>query len=1185
MILVTVTFVISGLPTSFPGRAYTPGIAPAQPLSTGATTQDPCSPGPTIGLLAPLGGEILDVGTVFKITWSTDDPGGALSSVGVYLSTNGGSTFTNLATVPTYLTEYSWTVPAMANKANAQILLVGNSNSCNNAPQARSGNFIVWNRGPALPRIAEAPLFFAGQGFTSTIYLTNTSSNAVTVELDPHKPNGNATQNFPSQMSLNAGASATVDAASLYTIGASAENPAVSDIINGGLRLRHNGSKDSDVRAVIVAERSGTQKFTTPFTYPASSQSASGTMQCGPIYYVDNNTDAFVSLQNVTNAPQTVQLTCNYGTGAGGTPNGQVKNQPISLGPQQTYIVNLASIWSQFGGAEWGSMEIFTTDPRTVVCHSVMMSAQNVIAWDCPFVDPAMSVSTTKVAETVMLDYNANENAYIMVCNTSATDSRTVAASFKTSNGVTIPPAQVTLAPGAQQMITLNARQLLSPGGSTIADARLTYAGNASDIVAAGCSMSPDDSHAVPVKFKEASASDGRRLTSPFFRFDQSVSGKLQISNLGSSSVKVGARMVFANSTAKPLKTGLTTVPAGGTAMLDLSTANDGVPDGINSSGRVDLIHSGPAGTVTAAVTALGNLDNSGHVIPLDAGPPIDPVTLFPTAVVVIPGGCSVVDAITDGTITNPTLSSSNPCFGTAIQMFGTGPNTFQTTICVPINCTGDVPISFTPPGGTGAGDESDLEVVQSNFADFSTSLGKRLNPNGTTSFTLTAQNAFPNALLEVDFVDPKGKSVSTQVQGNGVSNSVTGTGPVNHTFLGNVKKIQVIQLNPDGTPNTSVSTVLKAKKTGAYFALDPPTSITSVTPNAVPVTGGTVTIKGTGFQTWQLGTAPNTVTVNPVVLIGGRTLKNHDQIPFTVISVTTDQTTILGNVGPTPNTVSTCAVEGQTPCKRITVINPGGSDGVDNFTSENLLTINPPPPPVIEGTAALTVTGAAGPATSNSIGMQDIRVVGGLTVASPVTARIIGRNLGRVQSVTFGSSPALVGPSNINRNGTRIEVSVPAFCVTGTQASVPVIVDDGINAPVSFANGWIYTATGPIQIFIRGVPTNSVVFVVGPCERLNIGATTWNVPGVGDGFLDNSQNCSFINVSCARIVNVSFSEKTGLTTVFPNANFGLLTWGTSCASCTGATGTVSGTFLVDSTNTTSGRRAPTICQSASCKP
>jgi hypothetical protein len=1199
-----------------------------------------------------------------------------------------------------------------------------------------NANFTIWNPPASFTHVAEAPLFFAGQGFTSTIYLTNTSGNAVVVELDPHLPNGNATQNLPYQVALNAGASATVDAASLYTIGTDPENSSFSAQINGGIRLRHNGSQDSDVRAVLVVERGCGEQFTTPFTYAASSLSASGTMQCSPMYYVDAGMNTYVSLQNITNSPQTVELTCNYGTGATGTPNGKVQTPLMVLGPQQTKIVDLRSIMSSFGGAEWGSMEVFTTTPRSVVCHSAMMSIGSGMSWDCPFVDPAMCVSTTKVAEKLTLDYSTAENAYIMVCNTSATDSRTVTASFKTTTGVTIPSTQVTIAPGGQQMITLSAQQLLSAGGNTIADVRLTYSGNASDIVAAGCSMqgayptrtnvalaangaiatasstystaygpsgvidgdrkgtnwgngggwndgtvnsypdwiqvsfngsktlneidvftlqdtlsnpseptetmtfsqygivdfqvqywngsswlavpggsvtgnnkvwrkflfsnvttdkirvyvtnalasysrvteieawgASDAGRAVGLKFKEPSAGDGRRLTSPYFRFDENISGRVLVSNLGSSSILVGARMVLANSTALPIKSPAVTIPAGGVGIIDLSSVGDRIPDGVIASGRVDLIHSGAPGTVTAAVAESGCY-NSGQVVPLDGGPPIDPLTLFPVAAVVTAGGCTEADAITDGTVTNPTFDNPGGCYGVATTVYGTGPNTFHTTTCVPTNCTGDVSANYTPAGG-GASDQTDFTITRSGLVSFSTSLGTRLHPGGTTQFTLTATDPFPNSLLQVEFAGKTG-SVFAQVNGNGVSPSVSGTGPVNHAFLGNVKRIFVTQLNPDGSVNTSVPLVLKAKNPGAYFALDRPTTITSVTPSSVPATGGTVTIAGSGFQTWQLTNGQDTLTVNPTVLVGES--NEHDQITFTVITTTTPPsgpTTILGNVGPTPSTVKVCAQEGQTPCKTITVVNPGGSDGRDDLTSEKLLTVGNPSPPVIRGTAALSVARAAGPPTSNTLGLQNIRIEDGFTIASPVTARIIGDNFLRVQTVTFGPSPIPVGPSAISTDGKMIEVSVPSHCLLGTGV-VDVKVFDDANQQATLTNGWSYTPTGPIGAILRNVAPQNLPIVVGPCEDVTLDFVNLFQPNDLA-----ATDCNYTQASCVKITSVTPCQKCyGSSAVFPDANIALLQWGANCSGCTPAT--VSYAFKANLGNSKSMTKL-TVCAVGSC--
>jgi hypothetical protein len=1129
----------------------------------GATDTTP----PQVAITAPNGGEIIDAQSSFTISWeSTDDVG--VASHDILYSTDGGSTYATIVTgLAGSVNQYAWSVPAMVNNKTVRVRVLARDAACNASRDDSDANFMVWNPPASFTHLAEAPLFFSGQGFTSTVYLTNTSANAVVVELDPHQANGNATQNFPYQVLLNAGASATVDTASLYTIGTDPENSAFTDQINGGIRLRHNGAQDSDVRAMLVVERGCAEEFTTPFAYAASALSASGTMQCSPMYYVDSAMDTYVAFQNVTNVQQMVQLTCNYGTGVTGTPNGQFKNQPIVLGPQQTRIVNLKSVLSAFGGAEWGSMDVFTSAPRAVVCHSVMMSAEEGMAWDCPFMDPAMCVSTTKVAQAVTLDYNNSENAYLMLCNMSASDSRTVTASFKTSNGITIAPVQATLAPGAQKMITLDARQLLQPGSSTVADVRLTYTGNASDIAAAGCSMSPSASRAVAVKFKEASANDGRRLMSPYFRFDENISGQVLISNLGTSSIKVGARIVFANSTAKPVKTAAVTIAAGGVATIDLSSVGDVVPDGVVAAGRVDLIHSGPAGTVTAAVTESGCY-NSAQVVPLDGGVAMDPLTLFPVAAVVIPGGCAVADAISDGTVTDPVLTNPGGCYGTLIQTYASGSNTFQTTLCVPTNCVGDVPLVYTPAGG-GASDESDFTVTQTSAASFSTPLGTRLNPMGTTPFTITANSAFPNARLQVEFAG-KGGSVFSEAHGDGVSTLVSGTGPVNHTFLGNVKKIFVRQLNDDGSVNTSAPLVLKVKNSGAYFALDRPTSITLITPNAVPVTGGTVTIKGGGFQFWQLDSG----TVNPTVLIGGTNLNKHDQIRFTVIAIP-DSGTIIGNVGPTPSDVGTCADIGRTPCKAITLINPGGSDGVDNLTSQELLTVNGPAPPVIDGTAALSVTGQPGPATSNSIGMQNVRLVNGVTTATPVTARIIGRNLNRVKTVTFvGAVPVTIGPSNVSSDGTRIELSVPAFCVTGSGGAntVSILVDDGVNV-VTFMNGWIYTTTGPLLVSFPNVPIGAVAYLAGPCEDVTV---TTTLTSDGYAFVD----CSFQIVGCIKVTSPGVNQHGILSPFFPNANIAVFSWGRDCSGCT--PGTMTNYFRATATNVRSMTQL-TSCLQTTC--
>jgi hypothetical protein len=450
---------------------YATGLYSTFTLTDSNTAANTCgaspSVGPSISLLAPVGGEILDAGTTLNIIWSTYDPQSQLTGVTIELSTNGGSTFSTLATMSAAVIAlegptYAWTVPSITNTADVLVKLVGSCQCDGESPTAESGDFMIWNPGVSLPNVAEAPIFFSSQGFNSTIYLTNTSNSTATVELDPHlPPSSNATQNFPAQLSLAAGASATVNPASLFTIGASPENVNFPDALTAAIRMRTNATPSNAVVASIVGDMANTQKYSTAFTYAAVSQSTTGTMQCAPMYYVDSASDALVSLQNTTNAPQTVELSCNYGAGSYGA-NGQA-NTSISLGPQQTYVAHMSAIISQFDGANWGSMNIVTSAPQSVVAQAVMVSAVNGTAWDCPFLDPAMAVGTTKVANSVMLDYNNNENAQIMVCNMSSS-SRTVNVTFPTSNGISLPSTQVTVAPYAQQMITLNSQLCCHPG-------------------------------------------------------------------------------------------------------------------------------------------------------------------------------------------------------------------------------------------------------------------------------------------------------------------------------------------------------------------------------------------------------------------------------------------------------------------------------------------------------------------------------------------------------------------------------------------------------------------------------------------------------------------------------------------------------------------------------------------------
>src|SRR6266478_913753 len=170
----------------------------------GATDSVP----PQVNISAPNGGEIIDTRSSFAISWdSADDVG--VASHDVSFSTDGGSTYSTIVTgLPGNVNQYAWSVPLMVNNKNVRVRVVARDAACNAARADSAANFMVWNPPSSFTHSAEAPLFMTGQGLTSTIYMTNTSASAVVVELDPHQPSGNATQNLPYQVLLNGGASA-----------------------------------------------------------------------------------------------------------------------------------------------------------------------------------------------------------------------------------------------------------------------------------------------------------------------------------------------------------------------------------------------------------------------------------------------------------------------------------------------------------------------------------------------------------------------------------------------------------------------------------------------------------------------------------------------------------------------------------------------------------------------------------------------------------------------------------------------------------------------------------------------------------------------------------------------------------------------------------------------------------------
>src|SRR5262245_3252621 len=80
-------------------------------LNDSNIADDTCTTSPVVSILTPNGGEILDAGTVFNITWSARDSVGILSYDILY-STDAGTTFTTITTgISGNANQYGWSVP------------------------------------------------------------------------------------------------------------------------------------------------------------------------------------------------------------------------------------------------------------------------------------------------------------------------------------------------------------------------------------------------------------------------------------------------------------------------------------------------------------------------------------------------------------------------------------------------------------------------------------------------------------------------------------------------------------------------------------------------------------------------------------------------------------------------------------------------------------------------------------------------------------------------------------------------------------------------------------------------------------------------------------------------------------------------------------------------------------------
>jgi IPT/TIG domain-containing protein len=884
------------------------------------------------------------------------------------------------------------------------------------------------------------------QGITYTVSDTNTTNNACTADLS-------ATQDEPTQIVLAAGEVRKLNVLDYLTLGTQNEP------FDGSIRLRHNGASDGAVQAMLAEDRNGEeQSFTAPFIYATSAQLPDSTMQCAPIFYVGGNTSALLALQNFKNYPVAVEVKLIYGTGEQGTPNGTYYLPQITLAGQERLVTDLAAFKDQFQGAMWGSI-VVTAPAQSVAAHTVMRSAENGLAFSSSFVDPAKATNTTKVAGTLKLDPDISLMPCVMICNTSSTDSRTVDASLNTEEQGQIYFDKITLAPGQQRLIVFDERAVpLWPGQSAMADLRLSYDGEPSDIMAGGVSMSAAEGCAFTTRFMEPNATDSGPLMSPFFKIDGRTRGIVQITNLGPNTVRAGVEMKFANSTAPALTSDLVYVGGLSTATLDIQQYIDQVPDGVRGEGCLKLIHNGEAGTVTCSFVAL---TPDPVEVPLEPGPVECQTMIFPSGMAVQPGETAFVYVMVCGA---PGTINWGASEGTITPFGQVGKNVYGASYVVEDDDEETATIQVTLPGSsvttTVEIEKVKLRSIATRNAQGVDTMG-RVNPDGGTTFILTGKKDFPAVPLQVRFqqtINGIPQFVLVDVPVDSASrptpDQLVGIAPTNTKFIGDAQ----VQVRADGG-NTKISKKTLCDETGcsAYYSFDPPSPATSV---SAPMGGFnrlggnmTITAQGGGFRKFQ--SSATGAIENPDVGIDG--------IEFAVNTVNPGvPSTINGNVLRADASIKSCNCEQVVPCKKIVVKNPGGRTHDKVKSIVPLYNLMPGPAP----------------------GPQSRFPDSGFSIGGTVIT-IKGENLDFVDNVTVGGTDAPI----ISKTRNTLVVSTMPHSAGANNAITLFDIDCTSVGTAVPGGGFRYDLSPVTEI------PNSKFVIVGPGEGVELQAMSIPVP------------------------------------------------------------------------------------------
>ncbi|HLG15148.1 MAG TPA: Ig-like domain-containing protein [Blastocatellia bacterium] len=953
------------------------------------TISDDLTP-PQVAVTSPNGGETVDAGALYTITWvATDNK--EVASQDILYSTNGGTSFSTAASgLSGSTSQFSWIAPGIANNQAMRIRVVARDANANVGSDDGDANFTLWNPLALYPNLAEAPLFIFSAGFKSTVYLKNTSSNSVSAELTFHKPAGNAAAVLPVRLTLPPEQTVTYDVQSGFLPLSS-----TSDSIKGSVRLRHNGSSRADVEAMIAVDGGDQRSFTTPFIYrtevPAGNEGP-GKLIYSPLFYLGNGATALLAVQNYADSPAQIDVTLIYGTGEAGTASGSHALPRMTLAPQQNSIINLVNYQDDLQGAVWGSIEV--SDPsNSVVAHTVMLRSSPSIAFDSGFVIPALYTATRRVVMPLKLDYDTQHSAYVMVVNRSVSETHAITASFKTDNGISISNQQFTLGPRQEKLIVLSVTQLLSAGQSTVADARLSFSGSAQDIVAGGVSMSPVDSRALSSRDIEIFPNIGRRLTAPFVMIDARNAGFIQLTNLGGTPVNFGAKVSFENNALQGVNSQPATVPPNGVMTLYLDV-NQMLNNGTElTRASVEVWHTGDPASVRGCVGVLGRngATDLAFSYPLEGVTQIPPeaVQTFPnTMPVEIGGSTGVVVIFGDGVSGTPEVTTT----GGTLTPAGSDPFS-DTYTFTPEDPDEPDTITITVTSAVSS-TTTEIEVQKVKLVGFDTATEGRLDPDGGTPFAVRCKNNgadFPDGTLVVGFKGANNREVTTPVAKTGPK-QVQGNAPTNTVFI---KDAEIrVYLNVSGElKKISKRTLCDEDGCSAYYAFAKPGLATAVRADNLPGSpdgynrlGGiaTITAQAGGYRRFvsSVGEPP----VNPTVNIGS--------IDFEVNTVTPTQ--LNGLVLRAPKDVEACGScgGGQIPCKNIKVKNPGGKSKDVVVSAIPLYNLKPGPAPIPESRFP-----DGGPS------------IGGTTIL------IRGQNLDFVKSVTIGGTPAVIIPETQTDN------------------------------------------------------------------------------------------------------------------------------------------------------------------------